>query len=426
MNRRVACLFTGTSALLAVTCANPESSDNNSPLECSDTSEGVGHWKVFDPPMREVVDELDGQEVINLIPRTGRFVSDGVDLLFAEDGAHDLCVTCGWLYRLVRSTFSWTGSPRTGEHGMEPPRNLAANVEYVFMYGGKEFHPEGGMQWVTYTSRAAMLDRSTMGWSQFDPPSSFAERTSVDAQVFWTGEVFGVFGGITDDVDAPDQPDTAFTRHFDGQFFDPTTKTWREIPPLRPSETHDLDTNDPQGEVTSVWTDSGLFVWGTGKGRKAVTGLYPKGGGDWIVVDAESPPLRVFHELIAGEDFVYLIGGGIRDLWRFSLEELEWEEVEIPEFVDPKKGAWLDGKLVLLGTCASGAAYDPQSETWEKLTSDGAPPGQPGSVFVAGETLFVVDAEVQLTSHSYTSADEIWAFSFDSAAGSMGGMGGGG
>jgi hypothetical protein len=196
------------------------------------------------------------------------------------------------------------------------------------------------------------------------------------------------------------EDDSELTRHYDGQFFDPVDESWERIPPLRPPETHVYGDNDPVGEVVSVWTDAGLFVWGEAKGRKAVTGLYPADGGDWTVVDGDSPPLRRFHHFVAADDFVHLVGGGIRDLWRFSLEELEWEEIDIPAYVDPRKGAWLDGKLVLFGTCASGAAYDPSSDTWEKLTSEGAPPGQPGALHVAGDTLYVVDAEVQVSAHS--------------------------
>jgi len=154
-------------------------------------------------------------------------------------------------------------------------------------------------------------------------------------------------------------------------------------------------------------------VWGRGKGGTEVIGLFPRGGSEWIIPkSAKSPPLRAGHSLVQGDGYVYLFGGWsgklYRDLWRFSLDTLEWSEIEVPRYADVSvSGAWLSGKLVFVGRCPSSVLYDPQTNTWEKLTSELAPPGY-GPLYVAGDTIFVDSP--QLDGHPL---DGIWAWNLE-------------
>jgi hypothetical protein len=113
-------------------------------------------------------------------------------------------------------------------------------------------------------------------------------------------------------------------------------------------------------------------------------------------------------------------GGALyRDLWRFSLSDLQWEEIDVAPYADVSTGVWFDGKLVFVGRCPSGAIYDPERDTWNKLTSTEAPPGR-GKMFAAGDTLFVSEPV-----YEGQSTDGIFALNLDDDYKSGGGVIGG-
>lgn len=110
--------------------------------------------------------------------------------------------------------------------------------------------------------------------------------------------------------------------------------------------------------------------------------------------------LRGHHVLTVGDD-VFVHGGTLlgappadiqRRMWRYSLADDAWDEVDVPAFADPFKGAVVGGKLAFIGRCAAGSLYDPAADEWQVLSSDGAPPPSDGIPLGVGDFLTVAGA----------------------------------
>src|SRR5690606_30031165 len=87
------------------------------------------------------------------------------------------------------------------------------------------------------------------------------------------------------------------------------------------------------------------------------------------------------------DDYIYL-----REVWRYTISTDSWDEIKVPEWVDPLDGVWMDGKLYVIGQCASGASYDPKSDSWTPL-----PPGNmpsTGKVYTAGGRIMIGQVEL--------------------------------
>jgi hypothetical protein len=83
-----------------------------------------------------------------------------------------------------------------------------------------------------------------------------------------------------------------------------------------------------------------------------------------------------------------------RRMWRYSLSNDVWREVTVPSWVDPTApGAVFQGKVAFLGQCSGGALYDPVTDSWERLASEGGPPAW-GRLWAVGDFLAVTDVEM--------------------------------
>src|SRR5690606_107501 len=109
---------------------------------------------------------------------------------------------------------------------------------------------------------------------------------------------------------------------------------------------------------------------------------------------------RVYDE----NDAIYHVGGVdpradeyiyLREVWRYTISTDSWDEIKVPEWVDPLDGVWMDGKLYVFGQCVAGASYDPKTDSWTQLPPGNAP--STGKVYTAGGRIMIVQVELHPT-----------------------------
>lgn len=343
---------------------------------CEGDTEGIGQWQNTEIPADWGT--FDG-------------ASDGKQLLMMRFG----CSACSRA-TLDFDPLNWTIPDEQSNIGISLRVSHVATPQFVFGQGGMS---AASNRYYRLDGHAVLLDRAVGLWSPFVPPSSYHLRGG--SFLFWTGKEFGVWGGYGPvDADKDVQrlaldPDARYLTHYDGLLFDPVTHNWREIPPVRGVFEQGKDETRPS--VAATVTASGLFVWGTNPERTGNWGaIFDFGEMRWIELDARAsvPPLRMNHQLLTVGDEVFLFGGQSgsgdpsRRLFRYSLESNRWGEVEVPSWADPINGTVVDGKLVFLGRCSSGARFDPARGTWELLKGEGGPPSR-GTLHGVGRFLAV-------------------------------------
>lgn len=243
---------------------------------------------------------------------------------------------------------------------------------------------------VSYPRTLTVLDRKSLQWNQQELPSALATRH--ESKLFWTGREFLVFGGnVAKDGARVYQRDTPMASFSDGAFFDPSSATWRLMASAWNDGEHQFGVNPPQGGLQSVWTPEGLFVWGVAPDEAKVrSAIYLVENNSWTHLEPDhGPALRKNAELTYREGFVYLFSGhkpGVglleydlfySDFWRFSLKEGDWEQLEVPPYVDLRgsKAAWVGGELVFIGHyCANANIYNPNTRTWSLASALNSPP----------------------------------------------------
>ena len=349
-------------------------------------------------------------------------VSDGAT--FSLILRHPVCASCT-LGELDTENLSWTTYETSGLDLEFNAGKLQLAEDYL---GATDF--SGSAYGLPTSLRTfATLDRETREWSTSEPPEEYKVRWEYDLR--WTGSVFLIWGGyVATGGEIAFYEDTALQSFSDGVTYDPSTGVWNLVPPAWPIGDHVYGEHPPQGQMSSVWTPEGLFVWGSNPDETdAALAIYDLNKGEWSYPLPEtSPALRRYHELSYHDGFVYLVGGfhidsnpsdpnGPRELWRFSLENLEWEELKVPKFADLEvaKGSWLGDRLLLLGhRCASGSAFDAKDGTWEPISGENRPPlsanvvASVGELAAAGESL-VVNA---VSSDGFFENSSVWIFEF--------------
>ncbi len=370
--------------LLHLSCGR---ADRDQPLECGSPVQVSGVWSSV--------------EVDPSLSTSHTFASDGENLLALEQR----CLACQ--ASLLDSELHWKSQSNEGSIDMVV--GFVASSAFVFGQGGVSW-TEGGI--TRLDGRALLLDRSAGVWSVHDHPPDFHLRDR--AQLFSTAELFGVWGGFgpADLSKTPAQlaadPSSVFLTHYDGLLFEPLTAQWWSIPPARAAV--ERLRSDPGPSLASIWTSSGLFVWGTNPERDGNWGaLFDVDSLQWTELDASGalPPVCTEHQLLTVGGDVYLFGGKSADgeksrrVFRYQLEEGVWSEVQVPRWADPRTGAVVDGKLVFLGECDNGARYDPATDSWDALAGGGPPSlGAPRS---AGSFLTVTD-----TFYGEIESNEVW------------------
>jgi len=406
VSRAVSTLGLGL-ACLAASCGGQRAD----PVECWE-GEAEGSWtKVFYPP-----EHLGGDPG----------VSDGVT--YSLILRHPVCESCT-IAELDTDGSSWSTYETSGVYGEFNASEFSLSPEYLAASDFSNF--ENG--WRIYSRTFALLDRETRNWIVTEPPEEYEGRFGAD--LHWTGSSFVLWGGdVTDDGRGVLESETVIRSFYDGATYDPAAGTWDVVLPAWPIGEFLYEDNDPQGQMSSVWTPDGLFVWGSKPDESAAAlAIYDIEEHEWRYPEPEhSPEPRRYHQLLYHDRFVYLVGGfrasyhwgnhgpsaqGPRDLWRFSLDELQWEQLEVPKYADLEvaSGQWIGDRLVLLGQrCASGSAFSAKDGRWEPIAGEGRPPLAPyvipsvGELAVAGDSL-VVNA---VSSDGTFEDSAVWIFEF--------------
>lgn len=335
--------------------------------------------------------------------------SDGEELVVA---ASFECGSCGF-WELDTISDTWTKKEYAGDTALEELRTTrqgpgvhASSERYVLGAFGTKF--ENGR--IVEARTAVLLDRDLGTLSIEEPPEGFRAGGS-RATVHWTGREFLIFGGRAP-VPMGASQDFLATRYYDGILFEPSERRWTLLPPARPDATYRLATGGPS--LASVWTSAGLFVWGTTPERNGNWGaVFDLESMSWEILEigSDAPPVMQDGQLVTVGDEVFLFSGRpvehapgtfARWLWRYSLTSRTWTKIEVPTWADPLNGTVVRGRLAFTGRCAGGDLYDPTSDTWQPLASQGAPPST-GVPRGAGSFLTVTD-----TYYAEQETNEVW------------------
>lgn len=353
-------------------------------LVCDEGTEPAGSWTMVPLP---TVDGNSGPRSI-----VGPVLATQAELLLVEEP----CAGCV-VAALQPSETAWDVTDVNGS--LLVTNSLAgAGAAFVLLHGGYDGSQTGPLVPV---SSSSLLDRTAGTWTTMAAPDL---QTHLYSTIHWTGEEFLLFGGVESHSDSPKTTDeTEFTSQYDGLFFDPEVGQWRELPPAREPAEHVYGINPPGGQTAAAWTNRGLFVWGLTPDQSGTWGrLFDANEEVWRDVSLDSGPVRLRgHRLLTVGDDVFVHGGTLlgdppaesqRRMWRYSLSDDTWEEIDVPSFADPFKGTVVGGKLAFIGHCAAGSLFDPAANEWQVLSSAGAPPPSDGVPLGVGDFLTVSGA----------------------------------
>lgn len=268
------------------------------------------------------------------------------------------------------------------------------------------------------------LERSEDTWEVFDPPSEYGVRWHTS--LYWTGREFLLWGGFRSETYPPEE-DTPVLDCTDGALFDPEARSWRVTSAARTAADFPYAEIEAHAHLSSVWTPEGLLVWGaTGEDDTPLLARYEIDEDSWEMLDAsDGPSPRLLPQLVYGDGHVYVLSGEVPDvgegreplwdLWRLDLDTLNWEQIEVPAFVDlyddsrgalAPTAAWVDGRLMVAGpVCVGVSIYDPATDSWVRSTVQGAPPASGTARSVAGE-LYLNAVSYSLS----TPTETVWIF----------------
>lgn len=253
------------------------------------------------------------------------------------------------------------------------------------------------------------------------PRSDVGAAPAGDRVVFWGGEAGGFFGdgGFYDPVadtweliPAADpqlapldrfQPTIVWTGDFllvwsgwnfvdgdaqgraPGLVYDPAAGTWRAM---------SVDGAPNAGSASKdavVWTGAELIVWGgeNPADRHAKTGTgaaYDPVNDRWRALPLEGAPQARLHPVSAWTGTDFLVFGGISrdthaDIYSgaaYNPETDTWRDLAPLDrpLWGPRMGAWTGSELMVWSrddSCFGGAFYDPRSDTWRPMAMEGAP-----------------------------------------------------
>ncbi len=286
------------------------------------------------------------------------FATDGDEIL-ALDSA---CTYCS-LYVLDAASGTWQEESVFMHDKLLESGSALASPQFLYA----DFTAAG--EHVSHNEHISLLyDREESSWSIIESPEGPDPRhydfrhQSDTAFLFW---------GDTDYDERRDHySDSPGVRHYDGILLDATTGQWRDIPPARESDEFGGETGSRNPWVESVWTTAGLFVWGSDREHNEKWGaIFDVETMTWehLEVDEDAPPHA--SELFSIGDDVFLTSA--RAMWRFSLSQRTWTEVDVPQWADPRYGTVIRDSLAFTGRCLGGELYHPKSDTWKPLAIDG-------------------------------------------------------
>jgi hypothetical protein len=212
------------------------------------------------------------------------------------------------------------------------------------------------------------LDPSSMTWRQI-PPAPISARYG--ARATWTGSEVLVWGGY-------DQR----RRFVDGAALDPITGAWRRIAkaPIK-----------PRWGGVAVWTGTELIVWGGGQPGKAANtdgAAYDPVAGSWRRI-ADSP-IRLNLATGAWTGTEMIVFGSLLDHFNrartrkavgaaYDPASDSWREIPAsPLSPQASSGGWVAGRLVAWDYNMRAARYSRRADSWRILPR---PPMSPGECY---------------------------------------------
>ena len=209
--------------------------------------------------------------------------------------------------------------PATNSWCMLPPAPLSVTGPAVGAWTGSEF-----VVWSSAANAGAAFTPASRRWRTM-PRSPLSERYGTST--VWTGKELIVWGGFLQNVPRIETGD-------DGAAFDPSTRTWRLLPP-GPSR---------RGEHLAVWDGNAMLVWGGGYEQCGPDSCDQGARADGMAYDPQT------------------------NSWRpMSASPLSARSGSL--------GAWDGAELLVIGGASpsggsfahDGAAYDPAADRWRQI-----------------------------------------------------------
>ena len=261
-----------------------------------------------------------------------------------------------------------------------PPANIGARGQ-AFAWTGSELLVWGGTGLDAENGGCAPCN----GGGAYDPKSdSWHVLSSVDAPAgrdwaagVWTGKYFVTWGGLQRITNASTSKDSI------GGVYDPTTDVWKALPTSNQPEwrwQHDL-----------AWTGRQVLVWG-GVDRDNVAvcdgGRFDPEQGSWSPVSLAGAPSGCAGPAVAWTGSELLVWGGEKAGTSYELTN-------------------------------TGAAYDPELDSWRTISTVGAPSARARAAVVwTGQEMIVYGGNVGVDARAYNPATDTWrSLSLDGAPG---------
>jgi N-acetylneuraminic acid mutarotase len=221
---------------------------------------------------------------------------------------------------------SWTPTSRVNAPSVRTYHVAAWTGSLMLIWGGYDSASESGLR------TGGRYNPATDTWS--DITTSGAPSARAGASFVWTGSRLLVWDG---------------GENRDGARYNPSTDTWTPISTAGAPE--------PRSDAPAVWTGTEMLVWGGFSHAADTTGYVIKTGGrynpstdTWSAMSTNgAPSARVSHTAVWGGSRMIVWGGGRYDCAVFIVLTCN---------LDPVPG---------------GGRYDPATDSWSGVTTNGAP-----------------------------------------------------
>ncbi len=203
-------------------------------------------------------------------------------------------------------------------------------------------------------------------------------------QTVWTGSEMIIYGGFWGGY---------------GKRFDPLTGSWTSM------TTANVITTTIQAGAITAWTGSKMFLWG-GYGNGNSGGRYDPVADTWTAITTTGAPLCGTSPAGDWTGSKLLVWGGVQHLGPtmcneggiYDPESNTWSKMtttNAPTATRGSAGVWTGSKLLVWGGNASGYRntgyiYDLETDSWTNITTTNAPSARyPGVFFWTGSKLLI-------------------------------------
>ena len=307
-----------------------------------------------------------------------------------------LCLTAGlglwwwrthWPLRPQRHTLLRT--PGTWEQ-LAPATGLKGRAGNAAIWTGKEVIVFGGEGANVTFGDGARYNLETDSWTPL-PLEGAAPSARTLSSAVWTGAELIIWGGFSGSYGNN-------VNRNDGACFNPTNNAWRPVSTV----------NAPSARFghTAVWTGKEMLVWGGYTDSHAqyegghtdahlnTGGRYDPAADSWQPLATNGAPSKRWNHTALWTGNEMLIWGGgnateaLNDGARYDPLTDAWTPITTNGAPSPRMqpfAAWTGREMIVWGGCArdvdvravhfeDGARYNPQTDTWTPISTQGAPP----------------------------------------------------